>query len=468
MSENMRNPLDEFLEMEDSITDSDLFANMSFPTAAAVQPPPPVQPAPGITQIPQVVNPVPKEPLSSVQQNREQISLFAQALAQTPSVESNILPDKSPTVGDEPATTAQEDPFVAALAKAKAQKDNRLIESLSEKEAVFHYGSVKEPITDKDGTFEDLRIKYEDDFPELSESKKVSWSVTYGKVSKEIQNPGSVKVYDIKTEIEKSKTFLEGIKKAKSDADKSPACIVKPRIKAQNKGDVLKLPSYKEFCFTQAGARKSEKAIVILPSSDGRLYEMRKTPIGTFTAQTGHIPELPVVRSGFQMNLPKIPAHVLMQIINFFGKLSDQYALEALVHILYDTIRGKYVVRVPKQKLTHVSVHSVMEVYPDHLIHVMDIHSHNTMPARFSSTDNEDEKATRLYAVIGRLDKVFPDITVRASCGGKFIPLSPSEVFEADFKAYSYPDGWEDRIHKSPYRGMLMPSTRRTVQEDTE
>ena len=136
-----------------------------------------------------------------------------------------------------------------------------------------------------------------------------------------------------------------------------------------------------------------------------------------------------------------------MFIINFFQKLSDRFELEALVHILYDTVRRKYAIRVPRQELTRVSVRSVMEEeYPEHMIHVMDIHSHNTMPAKFSPVDDDDEKATRLYAVVGRLDKVFPDITVRASCAGKFICLKPQDVFETSFKAYPYPSIWDEKI----------------------
>lgn len=91
-------------------------------------------------------------------------------------------------------------------------------------------------------------------------------------------------------------------------------------------------------------------------------------------------PELPLVEAGFQPALPKIPMHILMFVLNFFKRLSDWYEVEALVYILYDTIHRKYTLRVPKQELTAVSVDSVMEEdYPDYLIHVMDIHSHNTM-----------------------------------------------------------------------------------------
>ena len=363
-----------------------------------------------------------------------------------------------PFAEEEEPALQEDDPFTAALQKAKAKSDERLTESFSEKDAVFSYGKAKDPISEHDCTFEELRQKYETDFPELSESKKVSWTVVYGKVTKTVLNPGSDKVYDIKAEIEKSKTFLEGIKKAKNDMEKQPECLVKPRVTAQSKGKAIPLPSYKEYCASSEDAQASTKPIVMIPARDGRIYEMRKTSVGTFTAPADFLPEFPEVHSGFQMNLPKIPMHILMFIINFFEKLSDRFELEALVHILYDTVHGKYTIRVPQQELTHTSVRSVMEEeYPEHLLHVMDIHSHNTMPAKFSEIDNRDEKATRLYAVVGRLDKVFPDITVRASCAGRFISVRPEEVFETEFKAYPYPSIWNSQItfkSESPMLGL--------------
>ena len=488
MSEN-KNPLNDFLEMEENGTDA--FADLPFTTPvpesfvqnASAQPPAPaVQPvvpaqAPQMQPQPQFVQPPVQQtaptPVQQPVQNpvsapvAPQGSLFEAAVAQTPLAQAPVMqpPVVQPPVVSAPVAQAPvaanppdetpvqqtiadaADPFTAALATAKAQSESRLVETCMARDAVFNYGKAKEPITDRDCTFEDLREKYESDFPELAESKKIEWTVTYGKESKTINNPGSDKVYEIKAEIEKSKKFLEGIKKGKTDADKNPECIVKPRIKAQSKGEVIPLSSYKEFCTTVAEARQSDKAIVLLPSSDGRLYQMRKTPVGIFTAQADILPEFPPVTPGFQMTVPKIPMHLLLFIWDFFAGLSERYELEALVHILYDTRRNKYTVRVPKQKLTHVSVDSVMEEeYPEHMIHVMDIHSHNTMPAKFSSIDDDDEKPTRLYAVMGRLDKVLPEITVRASCGGKFIPVDPADVFDIKSTSFPHPKIWDEKI----------------------
>lgn len=136
-----------------------------------------------------------------------------------------------------------------------------------------------------------------------------------------------------------------------------------------------------------------------------------------------------------------------MFIINFFQKLSDCFELEALVHILYDTVRRKYAIRVPRQELTHVSVRSVMEEeYPEHMIHGMDIHSHNTMPAKFSPVDDDDEKATRLVPSWEGWTRCSRTLLCGASCAGKFICLKPQDVFETSFKAYPYPSIWDEKI----------------------
>ena len=99
----------------------------------------------------------------------------------------------------------------------------------------------------------------------------------------------------------------------------------------------------------------------------------------------------------------------------------------------------------------------------------MDFHSHNTMPAVFSGTDNADEKETRLYAVAGRLNRTFPEITVRAGCAGKFIPLNPEDVFEGGFFD-SCPENrkenirhWGTEIKKPWHMGLRL---KRTFGED--
>ena len=291
----------------------------------------------------------------------------------TPPVEQFAAPQavQQPTA---PAvnTGAQQsmlDPFEQALNAAQNQQESRMLETLAAKPAFFSYGKVKESIEDRESTFEDLRAKYETDFPELSDGKLITWSVNYGKVTKQINNPASDKVYTVKAEIEKSKAFTDGLKKAKTDAEKNPECVVKLFKKAQTKGEALS--GIKELCLTKVEAAQTNKPIVLLPSKDGRVYEQRRNEIGCFTAPAENVREFEDIRAEFKMALPKIPAHIFSKVMGFFKSISDELHYEVLVHILYDTEEKEYIIKVPKQRISEASVNSETdEPYPDRYIHV--------------------------------------------------------------------------------------------------
>lgn len=413
----------------------------AIPTPApAVQTPQAPQATPVIQQqvVPQTQPIVQQQPMAQPQPVVQQ-----QPVAQPqPVVQQPAMQPAAPNPA--PVQQTMLDQFDAVMQNLEVQGEKRMLEALAAKPAIFSYAKVKENIEDRDATFEDLRQKYEADFPELSDSKTISWTVNYGKTTKSVSNPATSKVYDIKTEIENSKAFKEALKKAKTDAEKNPECIVKLFKKAQTKGEALS--GIKELCLTKAEAAQTNKPIVLLPSKDGRVYEQRRNEIGCFTAPAANIREFEDIRAEFKMALPKIPAHIFSKVMGFFKSISDELHYEVLVHILYDTEEKEYIIKVPKQRISEASVNSETdEPYPDRCIHVMDFHSHNTMPAVFSETDNADEKETRLYAVAGRFNQTLPEITVRAGCAGKFIPLNPEDVFEGDFFD-SYPEEWKDNI----------------------
>ena len=391
-------------------------------------------------QTPQAAPPTEQQVIPQAQQVVPQVQPAAQQqpVAQPQPVMQQAAPDPAPV------QETMLDKFDMVMQNLEVQGEKRMLEALAAKPAIFAYAKVKENIEDRDSTFEDLRQRYEADFPELSDPKTISWTVNYGKTTKSVSNPGSDKVYDIKAEIENSKAFKEALKKAKTDADKNPECIVKLFKKAQTKGEALS--GIKELCLTKAEAAQTNKPIVLLPSKDGRVYEQRRNEIGCFTAPAENVREFEDIQAEFKMALPKIPAHIFSKVMGFFKSISDELHYEVLVHILYDTEEKEYIIKVPKQRISEASVNSETdEPYPDRYIHVMDFHSHNTMPAVFSGTDNADEKETRLYAVAGRFNRTFPEITVRAGCAGKFIPLNPEDVFEGDFFG-SYPEEWKENI----------------------
>ena len=429
-------------------------------------------PAPAV-QTPQIPQAAPSAEQQTVPQ--QQPAIQQQVITQAQPIVQQVVPQQQPVVqqpimqqtAPDPAPVQETmlDKFDMVMQNLEVQGEKRMIEALAAKPAIFSYAKVKENIEDRDSTFEDLRQKYEADFPELSDSKTISWTVNYGKITKSVSNPGSDKVYDIKTEIENSKAFKEALKKAKTDADKNPECIVKLFKKAQTKGEALS--GIKELCLTKAEAAQTNKPIVLLPSKDGRVYEQRRNEIGCFTAPAENVREFEDIRAEFKMALPKIPAHIFSKVMGFFKSISDELHYEVLVHILYDTEEKEYIIKVPKQRISHAAVNSEAdEPYPERYIHVMDIHSHNTMPAVFSETDNDDEKETRLYAVAGRFDRTFPEITVRAGCAGKFIYLPPEEVFEGNFFG-DFPKEWKESIQvaeEKPHR--IIPHIRHFFGEE--
>jgi len=154
------------------------------------------------------------------------------------------------------------------------------------------------------------------------------------------------------------------------------------------------------------------------------------------------------VQAGFDSALPLIPMREVMAIISFFRfYMRNGSEQEALVNIYWDKQNREYVVDAPEQTVTKASVEGRenSDYINERYIHFMDIHSHNSMEAFFSPIDDKDEKATRLYTVIGRLDKYLPDVKTRISNGGKFQEIDPAEVFE--MVARPFPDEWKNKVH---------------------
>jgi PRTRC genetic system protein A len=274
--------------------------------------------------------------------------------------------------------------------------------------------------------------------------KRVSWTVEYGKITKNVTDAKGMTIAKMKSDIEASKEFLDALKKAK---DKNPACKVKPRVTAQSKGTAAS--GYKGVFANMDDVEAAGKVISYLPARDGKVYEIRKNALGKFITPVVGCELLSDVKAGFipAFGIPRIPMDLIMKIITFF-RYFTQYGgdNEVLVNIYWDSQGNKFIVDTPEQLVSKISVHS--SANPDYqnerYIHFMDIHSHNSMRAFFSHTDDNDEKATRLYTVIGRLDKYFPEIKTRISNGGKFHEIDPSEVFE--YIACPFPPEWEDKV----------------------
>lgn len=165
------------------------------------------------------------------------------------------IPAPQPTaVTIPPATIPAAEPVpsnpLEAAFEAKTVENAKA--SLFEKKPVFCHKSAKEVIEDPTMTFEELRIRKSEDFLDLEEGKNVSWSVEYGTIRKNVKDPKGTTIISMKESIERSREFLDALKKAK---DKNPDCIVRPKVTMKNKGTA----AYKGTFPTVEAARNSDR-----------------------------------------------------------------------------------------------------------------------------------------------------------------------------------------------------------------
>ena len=414
------------------------------PQVAPMTPPPAAAPEGQPAQVQPMPQPQMAEPMqpAQVQQPANQQAVSAPApqpvqqttfQPQAPAIQTaSAAPVQQPAAVPAPQPTGQVvDLFGAVVEDSGQSSADALLAKLAGKQPVFEYGSITDEITDPNLTFEQLRVKMSADCPELEARSHVSWTVCYAGITERVSS-ADASIFETKAKIEKSKKFKEALKKLKPK-DKEPVCSVKPTVTAQKKG-ILPFPPYKGLFGSTEQAEQGDKAISYIPAKDGKVYEMRRNEIGTFIAPALHIAELEDIRAGFQMSLPRLPAALLSQIIAFFRRVCVDYGrdVEALVNVLWDREAGEYVLHVPPQRIDRMSVETDLTAQPDpsRFLHVMDVHSHNTMAARFSKTDDADEQATRLYMVIGRLDRFYPEIRCRFACGGRHVEIPAEQICE--------------------------------------
>lgn len=102
---------------------------------------------------------------------------------------------------------------------------------------------------------------------------------------------------------------------------------------------------------------------------------------------------------------------------------------EFLVLVTLDE-RGGYRLVAPWQTPTPSRVEYAL---PDGLgLPVLHLHSHHTLRAYFSATDDADERGLALYGVVGRLDTAAPEVALRAGAFGHWLPLPWSRVFAGE------------------------------------
>ena len=129
---------------------------------------------------------------------------------------------------------------------------------------------------------------------------------------------------------------------------------------------------------------------------------------------------------GFNLRLPggPIPEYLWAQAK---AVLIAAAPLEKYIAIVWDDERQEYALQEASQLTTGVSVQYHM---PANI--VVDLHSHNYMPAFFSGTDDEDDSGFRVSIVIGKVDEAEPEVLCRVGVYGYFCEVNLDDVFDLE------------------------------------
>lgn len=161
------------------------------------------------------------------------------------------------------------------------------------------------------------------------------------------------------------------------------------------------------------------------------VYEVRTSSVGQFAAK---IEAGARIREGFYPAVPPCPASVLARTVEIF---KERPKTEAMVSIVYDTEDAAYTIVWQGERATRHSVEYDPLMDDERRIVVAEIHSHHTMDAYFSRTDDSSERALKLYGVVGNVDRERPTALFRFPCGilpgeageARFLPLRAEDLF---------------------------------------
>lgn len=154
----------------------------------------------------------------------------------------------------------------------------------------------------------------------------------------------------------------------------------------------------------------------------------------------------------------KIPYDYFEQLSSFFRQVMKLKKAEYEAHawILWSKEKG-YFISVPKQSVSKASVSFSYDddSLPPGSVIVVDLHSHNTMGAFYSSTDNNNDKSGIYYSgVIGKItDKDF-EYVIRFNLYEDKMECKLEDIFEMpEEKVAKVPQEWMDKIEVKSFAG---------------
>ncbi len=154
-------------------------------------------------------------------------------------------------------------------------------------------------------------------------------------------------------------------------------------------------------------------------------------PVATFPPDT-RLRGLAEVEPYVRLDWPRVPAYLVDEMLRTAVLAMDQdlNPLEALFYLIWSGAGWRLV--VPPQERAHSSVRPVGD-NPSYADALIEVHSHHSMQAAFSPTDDVDETGYRIYGVLGRIYSR-PVLRVRVGLYGHTWEIPAGWVFDLPYQ----------------------------------
>ncbi len=158
------------------------------------------------------------------------------------------------------------------------------------------------------------------------------------------------------------------------------------------------------------------------------VYLKKKLGVMESLAPVDKISILESVTSMAKMHIEPIPGKWIAKVMGFFKAVYAEYKSEAIVLLFYNAETGKYKIVPPHQKVAGASCDYDKGITLENYEMIGTIHSHGSMSAFHSGTDDKDEEHfDGLHITLGDLDDEFPSISSSIVANGFRVMVEPSE-----------------------------------------
>jgi len=161
------------------------------------------------------------------------------------------------------------------------------------------------------------------------------------------------------------------------------------------------------------------------------IFIKKKLGIMDSVSPVKNISILKSVQATAKMNIEKIPSISIAKVSNFFRAVQKEHRSEAIVLLFYNEKTKKYKLFPPAQKVSPASIEYNRAVVIDGWTMIGDIHSHSSMSAFHSGTDQGDEESfDGLHITFGNMNSDLISISASIVSNGNRVIVKPEEYMK--------------------------------------